>query len=135
MKKTALLNREISAVVAAMGHGQMLVIADCGLPIPEHVPCIDLSLLRGQPTLLSVLQAVMSELCVEKFTLATELPQASPLFHRQLLDEIATWSPQPQTNVLSHEQFKELSSEAVVIIRSGECTPYANIILHSGVSF
>ena len=135
MKKTALLNRDISAVVAAMGHGQMLVIADCGLPVPEHVPCIDLALVRGQPTLLSVLEAVMTELCVEKVTLAAELAQASPQFHCQLLSAIDEWTPLPQQQSLSHEDFKRLSEQAVAIIRTGECTPYGNIILHSGVSF
>ena len=44
MKKCGHLNREVSRVLARMGHTDSLVIADCGLPVPEGVECIDLSI-------------------------------------------------------------------------------------------
>lgn len=47
MKKHGILNRELAGIFATMGHTDQLVIADCGLPIPEGVKCIDLSYTLG----------------------------------------------------------------------------------------
>ena len=35
----------------------------------------------------------------------------------------------------NHEAFKEATKKAKCVIRTGEITPYANIILHSNVFF
>ena len=48
------------------------------------------------------------------------------------------WYPQslgiaPQT--VSHEEFKRRTAKARAMVRTGECTPYANIILIAGVKF
>ncbi|PIW12307.1 MAG: D-ribose pyranase, partial [Candidatus Infernicultor aquiphilus] len=40
-----------------------------------------------------------------------------------------------EVKFISHEELKELSKQARAIIRTGECSPYANIILISGVIF
>jgi D-ribose pyranase len=50
MKRHGHLNREVSRVLARMGHTDSIVIADCGLPIPNGVECIDLSLSLGTST-------------------------------------------------------------------------------------
>ena len=39
----------------------------------------------------------------------------------------------PQT--VSHEEFKRRSATARAVVRTGECTPYANIMLIAGVAF
>lgn len=44
MKKTALLNSELSYVIAKMGHTDTLTVGDCGLPIPQETQRIDLHL-------------------------------------------------------------------------------------------
>jgi D-ribose pyranase len=36
---------------------------------------------------------------------------------------------------VTHAQLKELSRNARAVIRTGEATPYANVILYSGVIF
>ena len=58
MKCDRLLNREIIAEVAALGHTEYLVIADCGLPVPKGVKSIDVSITAGTPSFLDVLNAV-----------------------------------------------------------------------------
>jgi D-ribose pyranase len=58
MKHKGLLNPELSALVARVGHTQMIVIADAGLPIPDGVPRVDLSITVWFPDLLSVLRAI-----------------------------------------------------------------------------
>ncbi|MFK5080371.1 D-ribose pyranase, partial [Glaesserella parasuis] len=70
MKKTTILNAQLSHVIATMGHTDGLTICDSGLPIPTEQHCIDLALTKGIPDFLSVLQAVLSELFIEKIVLA-----------------------------------------------------------------
>ena len=130
MKRTALLHAELSHVIASLGHGDMLVLGDAGLPIPDGPRRIDLAVARGVPTLDEVLQAVLSEMQVEAIVIADEaLGDAKKL---------PGWYPQslgiePQT--VSHEEFKRRTAKARAMVRTGECTPYANIILIAGVKF
>ena len=37
--------------------------------------------------------------------------------------------------VVSHDRLKEISADAVLLVRSGEATPFANVVLHCGVPF
>lgn len=128
MKKQGILNRELAGVFAKMGHTDQLVIADCGLPIPEGVRCIDLSYTLGKPSFLDIVEAVTLDFQVEKAIVATELPKQNESVHQELDDKF-------ELTYMSHEELKELSKKAKVIIRTGEATPYANIVLQSGVIF
>ena len=131
MKKYGTLNQPISEVIAGMGHGDMLVIADCGLPIPQGVRRIDIALLPGVPSFLQTLDVVLKELEVESVVVATEMSTASP----ELDKDIKKMIGQRPVTVVSHEDFKAMTKQGVAVIRTGECTPYANIILRSGVIF
>lgn len=42
---------------------------------------------------------------------------------------------EPVVTEVPHDEFKRLSQASEVIVRTGECTPYANVILKSGVVF
>lgn len=132
MKKNVLLHSEISYLIANLGHTDRIVIADCGLPVPQHVQKIDLAVMRGIPGFIDTLKAVLSEMHVEKALIADEWQQGGGQVYgefRGVLGDIPTES-------ISHEKFKELVSQSsVAVIRTGECTPYANVILQSGVVF
>ena len=133
MKRTPLLHADISHIIARMGHGDMLVIGDAGLPVPPGVRCIDLALMRGVPTLDQVLQAVLSELKIEQALIARESLNAQgepPAWYLHHLQPLLA-SPA----VVLHEEFKRRTQQACAIIRTGECTPYANVGLVSGVAF
>ena len=133
MKKGSLLNSEISYEIAKIGHTQTLTIGDAGLPIPKGVKRIDLAVTQQVPSFLSVLDAVLTEMKVEKLILAEEIKEKAPELKEQILKRIQ------QNGVMiefvKHEQFKRLTEESNVIIRTGETTPYANVILASGVTF
>ncbi|SMD17000.1 D-ribose pyranase [Sporomusa malonica] len=131
MKKLGTLNQPISEVIAGMGHGDMLVIGDAGLPIPSGVRRIDLALTQGVPEFLRTLEVILSELQVESAVIASETAAVSP----EIYDGIKALLSATPTVLVSHEEFKQLNRQAVAIIRTGECTPYANIILKSGVTF
>lgn len=133
MKRAALLNIDLSQIIAAMGHGDMLVIGDAGLPVPPGVRRVDLAVARGVPSLDQVLQAILSELQVEAAIVANECldGQQLPAWYQQRQADGLPSAPQ----CVSHEEFKAMSRQAVAVVRTGECTPYANIALRSGVAF
>ncbi|CAM3900010.1 D-ribose pyranase [Pseudomonas reidholzensis] len=134
MKKTALLNIALSRTIAGLGHGDILVIGDAGLPVPAGVELIDLAVTPGLPDFASVLRVVVSEMQVERHVLAEEIFQVAPpglaeveaLFGQGLLGG---------RERMPHNEFKALSGRAKVIVRTGECKPYSNIALIAGVTF
>ena len=132
MKKSGHLNRDISRVLARMGHTDSIVIADCGLPVPDGIECIDVSLALGNPRLLQVLDTILADLQVERAVFASET-----LTHNHTVAERASSLARNgmQVEFVTHERFKELTRHARAVIRTGEATPYANVILHSGVIF
>ena len=72
MKDRGILHPRLARVIASMGHGDALCITDAGLPIPTGVLRIDLAFAPGQPPFLDVLDAVLLELRVERYTMAKE---------------------------------------------------------------
>ncbi|MBF9014879.1 MULTISPECIES: D-ribose pyranase [unclassified Oceanispirochaeta] len=139
MKKSLLLNSEISSVIAGMGHTDSLTIADAGLPVPDSAKRIDLAVSKGIPSFKDVLAAVLDELCIEKVVFAEEIRNANP----EGLDEIQDMLVQYESNTgfkpamafIPHEEFKKLTADSKAVVRTGEVQPYANIILYSGVTF
>ena len=131
MKKSALLNSGLSAVIARMGHTETLTIGDCGLPIRGTAERIDLALKKGVPTFLETLDTVLTELCVERAVLAEEIKTVSPEMHQAILDRL----PGIPVDYVPHEEFKRRTESSKAVVRTGECTSYANIILVSGVTF
>jgi D-ribose pyranase len=131
MKDRGLLHPELSRVVASMGHGDLLCIADAGLPVPPGVERIDLAFAPGLPRLLDVVSAVLGELGVQAYVLSEELQESKPSF----VSALAQALPAAEALWVTHEQFKQETARARAIVRTGEFTPYANVLLRSGVGF
>lgn len=131
MYKTGTLNSEISKVLSDLGHTDEIVIGDCGLPIPDGVKKIDLALVKGLPSFMDVLTEIEKHMVIEHITLASEIKSANT----KVLSEIQKLMDEVAITFVTHEEFKVLNKNAKVIIRTGEATPYANIILRSGVNF
>lgn len=131
MRKTQLLNSQISTVISEMGHTDSLGIGDCGLPIPKDVKRIDLALIKNLPSFLDTLKAVLLELQIEEVILAKETEEVS----KELYEEILNCIGNVKVTFVTHEELKEDLRVCKAVIRTGEQTPYANIILKSGVVF
>ena len=131
MKKTGILNKDISEVIASMGHMDTIVVCDAGLPIPQSVRRIDLAISAGLPGFIETTQAIANDLKVESIFLAEEIKKVSP----KMLSAILEIFPDVKVKFISHDQLKEMSQSARAIVRTGEFTPYANVILVSGVVF
>lgn len=131
MKKTGLLNQPLSEVIAGLGHYDTLVVGDAGLPIPASTRRIDLAVSAGVPRFLEVVSAILGEMQVQRAIVAQEMPARSPEAYaalRQLLGDI-------QVELVPHEELKAQTAAARAVARTGEFTPYANVILVSGVVF
>ncbi len=131
MKKTKILNSELSAVIALMGHTDTIAIGDAGLPIPESSKRIDLAVRRNIPSFLEVLETVLYELEVEEVTIASEIIESNPALYKKINELFSS----VKINLVPHLEFKEMTKNCKAVVRTGECMPYANIILHSGVAF
>ncbi|MBQ5698437.1 MAG: D-ribose pyranase [Lachnospiraceae bacterium] len=133
MKKAGILNSDISRVLSYMGHTDLICVGDCGLPIPDEVERIDLSLKFGVPGFMETLEVVVNDMKVEKIVLAEEIKTQNP----KVLGEIeALFAGQEiEVEFMSHTELKALTHDCKAVIRTGEITPYANIILQSGCIF
>lgn len=131
MKKIGILNGEISSVISKMGHKDLIAIGDCGLPIPDNTKRIDIALSKDIPSFMDTLKNVLLELQVEEVILAKEIEENNP----KVLAEIKKQFENVKFTFISHEELKVKLSECKAVIRTGEQTPYANIILRSGVIF
>lgn len=70
MTETGILNRDIAAELARMGHTDRLLIADAGLAIPDSTRVIDLSLAENVPTAVDVLKELLKHFSVEGIILS-----------------------------------------------------------------
>jgi len=139
MKKGSVLNSDISSIISRLGHTDTLVVCDAGLPVPRSTQRIDMALTQGVPSFMQVLEVVTAEMQVETAILAAEIKHHNPQLHETLLNHIEQLQ-QHQGNTIAvryvtHEQFKQQTADSQAVIRSGECSPYANIILCAGVTF
>ena len=131
MKKDRLLNPHILESVASLGHTEYFVIADCGLPVQKGVKVIDISLTAGIPAFMDVLKAVNAELVSESYIVAEEIESKNPAMLEKIKAELGGL---PYKTV-PHEDFKKLVADAKCVVRTGETSSYANIILIGGVNF
>lgn len=139
MKRGVILNSDIVSALSRMGHGDSLCIGDAGLPIPGRVPRIDLALRAGVPGFAETLSTVLEELCIERAVLAKEIRAKNPDQFRAFQETIgayeAKYGKKVQIDFEPHEHFKKTTESCAAIVRTGECTPYSNVILYSGVIF
>ncbi len=132
-KTTTTINPALSRVISETGHTDLLVVTDAGLPIPVGAERIDLAYRPGAPAFLDVLDTVLAELVVEGATVSAEVAETSPEVLEALRERFAGQGF--EIELVPHVEFKKLTQGARAFVRSGEFTPYANVILHAGVAY
>ncbi|MFD6971395.1 D-ribose pyranase [Streptomyces sp. NPDC059979] len=129
MKKTGILNRHLSGALAELGHTDLVVVCDAGLPIPPGPAVVDLAFTAGTPSFAAILHGLLQEIEVEGATAAGEVQDANPetaaLLARHFDD----------LELITHEELKARTRTARLVVRTGEARPYANVILRCGVAF
>ncbi|AYO29804.1 MAG: D-ribose pyranase [Thermoanaerobacteraceae bacterium] len=131
MKKGGILNKRLNEVIASLGHMDTIVICDAGLPIPDENQRVDLAFEPGTPGQIQVLKAVLNEVVVEKVIMAEESKKVSPEMHEEILKLLGD----KEIEYVPHTEFKERSKKSKAIIRTGEFTPYSNVMLVCGCAY
>lgn len=129
MKEIGLINADIAAVIAGLGHMDELIVCDAGFPIPLGVRTVDVSLAVDRPTVLEVLGVLLHDFSVEAIVVAEETRRHSPTRYQAYLDLVGAGV---EVTLLPHTAFKERSKRVKAVIRTGDFTVYANILLVSG---
>ena len=131
MIKKGIIHAQLAGLIAGLGHKDVFMVADGGMPIPKGIEIVDLALCGGVPTFQQVMDAVLEETQVEFYTLAEEIKEKNP----QLLSYIQEKLPGVESEMVSHDTLKKQSEQIKFAVRTGEFTPYPNIILRAGVAF
>lgn len=127
------INPQLSRVISETGHTDLIVVTDAGLPIPAGSERIDLAYRPGAPAFFDVLDTVLAELVVEGAIVSAEIEEHSPSVLQGLHDRLDPLGV-PIT-LIPHTEFKARTHDARAFVRSGEFTPYANVILQAGVAY
>jgi D-ribose pyranase len=131
MKKRGIINGQLAGHIAMLGHMDTFLIGDAGMPIPDGIPIVDLALCGGIPTFEQVLHAVLEETQVEYYYLAEEILEKNKKLHESICKELNN----VPSEMMPHSEFKKLTKTVKFAIRTGEFSPYPNIILRAGVVF
>ena len=130
MLRGEVLNTELNRALAAMGHGDVLIVCDAGFPIPSDAWRIDLAITQDFPPLLPVLENVAGALIAEKVLFGQDVVTNNPPLHRELqrIFADAELAAIPHATIMT-----ETAARAKEIVRTGGFTPWGNVALVSGV--
>ncbi len=125
---TGIVNPDLQSLLCRVRHTNALVLADAAFPFWPEVETVDLSLVKGIPTILQVLGAILPNF------------KAGPIF---MAAEFKSQNSKPTQNAFAkacggvpitfepHLEFKKRVPGAIGLIRTGDTTAYGNMILVS----
>jgi D-ribose pyranase len=129
VKRGGVLNAQLAGALARLGHTDLVVVCDCGLPIPPGPEVVDLAFRFGVPSFETVLSSLLEEIVIEAATAAGEVEGQNHAAHELLLTAF------PDLKLVPHEELKRVVGDAKLVVRTGEATPFSNVILRCGVPF
>jgi D-ribose pyranase len=123
-----ILNPHVNSLLSRVRHTNTLVIADAAFPFWPQIETVDLSLVRGVPTILEVLDAILPNWKCGEIFMAQEFNENNHRKHQQTFKRACrgikvTFEP--------HLEFKKRVPHAIGLIRTGDTTAYGNMILVS----
>ena len=127
----SILNPRLLAAIAALGHGEVIMVVGPDLAVPFGVEVLDLSLVPGVPAFSRTLAAVVAELQLESAALDTETWTHDPKMAAEmqgLLEGIPT-------TFVDSVTLSAMGANARLVVRTGETAPYAVAVLVGGVTF
>jgi len=128
MLRTGILNPALLDLVARTRHTNTLVIADRGFPFWPQIETVDISLVDNIPTVLDVLDALRPNFVIGKAWMAREFKEHNS---QDALEEVAARLGRTPLVFEPHVDFKKRVPGAIGLIRTGDTTQYANVILES----
>jgi D-ribose pyranase len=128
MLQSGILNPHVLQLIARIRHTNTLVIADWAFPFWPQIETVDISLTHGIPTVLDVLDLLTPVFKIGRIWQAEEFVSSNP---QEQIDRFSkSFGDIPLTRE-PHADFKKRVPQAIGLIRTGDSTPYGNIILES----
>src|SRR5580658_4222254 len=129
MLKTGILNPHVNSLLSRVRHTNTLVIADRGFPFWPMIETVDISLVDDIPTVLAVLRALRPNFQIGQAWMAREFLKQNTAKTRAAFVEVLRGI---EVTHVPHAEFKKRVPRAIGLIRTGDTTQYANVILESG---
>jgi D-ribose pyranase len=129
MKEVGVLNRQIDSALNRQGHMDEIMVVDAGFPCPDEVELIDIALSPGRPSVLEALAEIALVHSVEKVVLAVETREHNPTHFEKVA---AAFGNGVAVEIVPHAELKKRSREVKTIVRTGDFTAWANVLLVSG---
>jgi D-ribose pyranase len=123
-----ILNPQLQHLLCRIRHTNALVIADAAFPYWPQIETVDLTLVRGIPTIQQVLDAIMPSFKCGAVHMAEEFktsntPETQKQFQNACRGVPMYFEP--------HNEFKKRVPHAIGLVRTGDTTAYGNLILIS----
>ena len=131
VKTSGVLHPELLDLIAAAGHGDIIVLADAGLRVPEDRTRLDLGISCGVPTMVQTLAAVKQELVIEAATVASEFADWNPDVCNEVV-ALLDVEPDAKPHV---DLMAEMAESAFAYVKTGECSAYSSVALVCGVNY
>jgi D-ribose pyranase len=128
MLQTGILNPHVLDLIARIRHTNTLVIADWAFPYWPEIETVDISLCKGIPTVLDVLDLLTPVFKIGRIWQAEEFVNTNTTENITRFEK--SFGHIPLTRE-PHLDFKKRVPHAIGLIRTGDPTPYGNIILES----
>lgn len=128
MLRTGLLNPHILSLLARIRHTNTVVIADRGFPFWPEIETVDVSLIDDVPTVLQVLAAIQENFVIGRAFMAEEFVRHN---RTERVDAVVRLLGKTPLTHEPHMQLKKRVPLAIGLIRTGDTTQYANMILES----
>ena len=131
MIQSGILNPHVLDLVARIRHTNTLVISDWAFPFWPQIETVDISLTHGIPTVLDVLDLLKQNFKIGRIWQAEEFTTSNSAETIARFDSSFAEIPDLAVARLPHIDFKKQVPQAIGLIRTGDPTPYGNIILES----
>ena len=123
-----IINPELLSLIARVRHTNTIVISDAAFPYWPMIETVDLTLIRGIPTIPQVLDALLPNWKCGEIWMAEEFQDTNP---QEKLQEFETVCRGIKRTFEPHDDFKKRVPNAIGLIRTGDTTAYGNMILES----
>lgn len=134
MKKHGIFNKDLMTAITDLGHTEIIIIGDAGVPVADTSKKIDLAISKDLPSIAQILDLVMDELIFERVVVAEEQKKYNPV-HFDTISQLAHKRYDTmEIETMPHEEFMAtFLPKAKYIIRTGDLMPWGNVVLQAGI--
>jgi len=126
-----ILNVRLTTAITALKWGEVIVVSDAGLPDMKDVEVLDLSITANNPEINDVIPAIIDSLTIDRVLVASEMEKVN----KKKFDYVKSLFPEKLETMGNLELEEELMSKAKLVVRTGDTSPYGNVVFVGGLDF